>query len=556
MATASLTIPKSGGQSRSLTRAGARRRFPVENTLLFLLAIAMYLTAASYLVFHVHYMIDDAYARIDNAFDVLFTRDPHLAAIGFVWPPLPSFLELPIIAFKGVWPALVNQGFAGSILASIFSAGTVVLINSGLRWAGVVRGMRWVFCLVWIVNPMTLIYATQGMSEAEFIFFAVAAILVFLRWCDSRRAALLPLMGILAGLGCLCRNEMIVLTVFMGVGVIVRSVRWRLSLREVETYALMFGLPALLMIMLWLGSMTIIMHDPLYWLHVQGYGNAAAASAAATVGGNGGGGITVDTWSAAINFVISHSLALYPAVIAALGMLGAHILVRRDRVTGFILVALAFPIALVDIYLLRKGSLAPTLRYQIFVIPYTFIVFIYVLRYLRSRNSIFSSWAALGMVVVLGLSNIVSAGTLGDPTMSTQESPLIAALTTNRTLEQLNLPSAIDAGMALAPKVAALASDHGLIACDSTVCFPIILNAADPKQYVVTSDRDFQAVINQPQVYHVEYFLVMDPARGGGRDELNDLYPDLYQDGGGFSVLVGQAGAYRLYRIVGPTGRG
>src|SRR5579863_4751399 len=168
-------------QTRRVPRARVRlrpRRIPIEGITLFVGAAAFHLAVGAFLVFHMHYMIDDAYARIDNAFDVLFTSDPHLAGIGFFWPPLPSFVELPIIAFKNLWPPLVTQGFAGSIEAALFGAGTVVLLNSGLKWAGVVRGMRWVICLVWVSNPMTVIYAAQGMSETPFIFFFIASILV------------------------------------------------------------------------------------------------------------------------------------------------------------------------------------------------------------------------------------------------------------------------------------------------------------------------------------------------------------------------------------------
>ena len=552
MATAAAALPLLQRRERVHAKPRPRARFPIENTLLFGVAVTFYIIIANYIVFHVHYMINDAYARIDNAFDVLFTRDPHLAAIGFVWPPLPSFVDLPIIAFRGVWPALVNQGFGGSIEAAIFSAGTVVLFNVGLRWAGVVRGMRWIFCLAWLFNPMIIIYAVQGMAEAMFVFFAVASILVFLRWCENRRGGLLPLMGILAGLGCLCRNEMFFLTAALGAGVVIRTIRWKVSWREVETVALMFALPALLMIMLWIGSMAIILRDPLYWIHAQ---NGAIGGKIAA-GGGGGGGVSVDTWRSAFDFVIGHSLLLFPAIIAALGILVARVLVKKDRVTGLILISFAFPIALIDIYLLHNSGLAPNLRYQIFVIPYTFVVFVYVLRSLRTKRAVLQSLIALPMVAVLGLSNIATAETLGNPLVSQEEAPLITAIASGQTMEQLGRTNSIDFGMQVAPLVEALDTDHGLIACDSTTCFPVILNVKHPDRFVVTSDRDFQAVIAQPQVYHVEYFLVLDPAQGGSRDELNIIYPGLYEDGGGFSIRVGDAGPFRLYRVVGPTGRG
>jgi hypothetical protein len=548
MSVATAVLPLLHRREKISAKPHPRTKFPIENTLLFALALAFYIVIANYFVFHLHYLINDAYARIDNAFDVLFTRDPHLAAIGFVWPPLPSFLMLPIIAFKGFWPALVTKGFAGSIEAAIFSAGTVVLFNSGLKWAGVVRGMRWVFCLAWMINPMIFIYAAQGMAEASFIFFFTSSILVFLRWCDSRRASLLPLMGLLAGLGCLCRVEMFVVTLFLGICVVVRTVRWRVSWREVETAALLYALPAILMIMLWVGSMAIIMRDPLFFIHAQ-------SPVGATNGGapHPTGLINIPKWADSVKFVATHSILLFPAIIPAVLMLGARLLMKRNRLPGIMLLALGTPVALVDVYELTFGGLSTTLRYQIFVIPFAFIVCVYVLRSLRSKHAVLSSLAALGMVTVLGLSNIVTAETVGDPRLSIDEVQVVAALTNNSTVEETTGPNAIDIGATIAPRVEALDTDHGLIACDSTTCFPIILNAANPKTFVVTSDRDFQAVAAQPQVYHVEYFLV----QNSGRDELNLIYPGLWEDGGGFSVRVGDVGGgWRLYRITGPTGRG
>jgi len=560
MSTTVVALPHLGAPAKAKART-RHRSFPIEYTLLFAISLAFYIAFANYLVFHLHSMINDAYARIDNAFDVLFTRDPHLAAIGFVWPPLPSFLELPIIAFKGVWPALVQKGFAGSILASLFSAGTVLLFNNGLKWAGVTRGMRWIFCLVWMINPMVVIYASQGMSEAPFMFFAVASILVFLRWAETRRMSLLPLLGVVAGLGCLCRNEMILLTFVIGIGVIVRSYRWRVSWREIETHALLFGLPALLMAMLWIGSMAIIEHDPFYWIHAQNGGAVVGGGIATTTlpytGVPGApelaAATTGNTWQSAVQFIVGHSLLLFPAVIAALGTLAVRMLIKGDRVTGFILLSFGAPIALLDIWLLHKSTLSPTLRYQIFVIPYTFMVFVYILRSLKSRTGVLSSWIALAIVVVLGLSNVGTMLTLSDPAMaSSDEWAAVQALGSNKTVEQLGYPTAIDLGQQIAPRVEALDTDHGLIACDSTTCFPIILNAKNPHMWVVTSDRDFQAVVAQPRAYHVEYFLV----QNSGRDALNITYPGLWEDGAGFATFIGDVGdEYRLYRVVGDTGR-
>lgn len=582
MATASAVFPR----HVQATRARARRKprlakFPFENFILFGLALAFYIVIANFLVFRMHYMIDDAYARTDNAFDVLFTSDPHLGGIGFFWPPLPSFLQLPFLAFNGVWPALVGHGFAGSIEAAAFSAGTAVLINSGLRWAGVVRAMRWVFCLIWVVNPMTIIYAAQGMSEAMFVFFFTGSILVFLRWSENRRTSLLPLLGVLAGGGCLCRNEAFAVAFLLGVGVTVQAVRNGGRWREVETELLLYALPAVFVTMLWIGSMAIIMHDPIYWLHANGLGSPSQAAASVPAAGpaiahpiappdpNAGtnrlsayGLIRFDTYREAATFILGHSLALFPAVVLFIGLVGARLLIKAKRLSGIVLLVLGASIPALDIFLIR-GGLAPDIRYQIAIIPFTFLMAIYVLRSLGGRRgAILSTLTALAMVPALAVSTLLTAQTLSNPTLAPQEAPLYAALVAGKNVpEATGQRNKIDIGAEVTPKILALDKDTGRILCDSTTCFPVILNAPNPKQFIVTSDEVFEGAAGQPQVYGVEYFLVPPPTGQAAYDRLNVLYPTLWKDGAGFSQLVGSVtgdpmGEWRLYRITGPTGRG
>src|SRR5262249_10285540 len=162
--------------------------------------------------------------------------------------------------------------------AAAFSAGSVALLNAGLRWAGVVRGMRLVLCLAWMLNPMLLAYAVQGMSEAEFIFFFIAAILVFLRWSANQRATLLPVIGILTGCAALCRVEALLLAIVMGYAVAMQSLQNGSKWRQVENEILLYLLPALFVIGLWLGSAAILFHDPLYLLHSYGFSPKVAAT--------------------------------------------------------------------------------------------------------------------------------------------------------------------------------------------------------------------------------------------------------------------------------------
>jgi len=574
MATAQLVFPRLRGRALDRERTIALR-VPNEGAVIWVLSFVSYIAVASYLVFHLHYMINDAYTRVDNAFNILFSRDPHLGAIGFVWPPLPSFFDMPLVALKGLWPPLATQGFAGSIEAAAFSAGTVVLLNAGLRWAGVVRVMRWIICLIWAVNPMVVIYAAQGMSEAPFIFFFVGSILVFLRWSESRRAVLLPVMGLLAGAAALCRVEALVLAFVMGVCVIVpfwgRGGGWR----KVGPEALMYGLPSLVVISLWLGTAAILFHDPLYLIHGNGVHfvpqsslasptvvASAAPSIQLTAASDVPGIVKVVTLGEAIQRVFTHVMFIYPAIVALAAVLLGRLVPRSGRVAAICLLMLGVAIPALDVHLLNIGLVGQILRYQISVIPFAFLLGIYVLRSLKSTYPVFSSAVAVALVLVFGLSNVITALDLGDPQLAEEEAPVARALITDKPLEPAGDYGAFLTGPEIVAQLLKLDKDNGTILCDSSTCFALNMVAPDPKLFLITSDRNFEAAAAQPRTHGVEYFLVPQPGGFGAFDRLNELYPSLWQNGARFAKLVGSGRGggpeqnWRLYRITGPTGIG
>src|ERR1700681_2484646 len=88
-----------------------RRRLSLA-TCFFLSSLVLYLCVAAVLVFKGNALEGDGVSRVAIANRILFSRDPHLAAIGFVWSPLPELVLLPLVPFKFLWPALLQQGFA------------------------------------------------------------------------------------------------------------------------------------------------------------------------------------------------------------------------------------------------------------------------------------------------------------------------------------------------------------------------------------------------------------------------------------------------------------
>ena len=116
--------------SRPARRMSAERR---SDLLAWLGYTTLYVLVGAYIVLGRHIVAGDAAARVAQAWYVIASRDPHLAAIGFVWNPLPSLLEIPLVALRGLWPALTQYMFAGTIVSAVFMAGAVVHLRACLR---------------------------------------------------------------------------------------------------------------------------------------------------------------------------------------------------------------------------------------------------------------------------------------------------------------------------------------------------------------------------------------------------------------------------------------
>ena len=64
----------------------------------------------------------DTISRMANGFYVIHSRDPHLGAIGFVWNPLSSLADLPLLSLNSLWPSLASHDVAGTTMSALAMA--------------------------------------------------------------------------------------------------------------------------------------------------------------------------------------------------------------------------------------------------------------------------------------------------------------------------------------------------------------------------------------------------------------------------------------------------
>ncbi len=539
-------------EPRALTSSpgeGRARRLDPELLLVFVVALGCDLALAWYLAFHLHFISVDGLAATSNAFFVLFSRDPHLAAIGLVLNPLTSFLELPLVALRGLAPWLVSRAFAGSIETSCFGAGGAVLCDLLLRDAGLGRRLRLPLVGAWVLNPMVAFYSANGMSDIPLMFFLLLCSLILLRWLRSPRDSLLVALGVAVALATLVRYEAWAFAALVPPVLLVAERRRQQPWRRTEARLLLYGLPVALAVLFWIGANALVMHNPLDFL-TSVYGNLSQTHAI---------GSRPEGWTAAVRTVAGEVLPLYPAYlpIAALALLMG--LRRRQFWLAAALTLSTAAALLVMLYLAHRGGLDLLLRYFMTAIPSSFVLAAYALGLVRSPRR----RAALGALVLgaLAASTPASLAAMSNPILGGpgMEHAVVRAALADRPVTDGSYAGRIHQELGLGREVERLDRSHRLVLVDSFLGFPIVVDSPDPKLFVITSDEDFEAALNDPQAYGVGYFLVPMPSGEGRLDAVNRRYPGFWRSGDGFARRVAQLGRgaasyrWRLYRIVGPA---
>ena len=349
-----------------------------EQTALFVLFYAAYVAVGSVLLFHYGSVANDAVSRVDDGSNAIYSYQPHLAAVGFVWNPLPSLLEIPLLLLKGVWPALLAEGFAGNLLSAAFMAGAVVGVRGILADRGAGRTLRLMFPLLFALHPMSIVYGANGMSEAYFIFFMVWATRALLRYVSSRASRDLVVAGTCLGLGYLARYEaaaaaagatlMVALIVYFRASGTVKE-----RVRPVLVDLTLLVTPFALAFIGWsVSSFVIVGHA--FEQFSSAYGNDGFilsdhnAIAAATGQGT----------SAAIPYALKQMLALEPFAILAVGA-AAVVAVRRRSWTTLVPLAVFGPVIAFALVAFLAGETFGWLRFYIMEIPLTVVTVAVVL---------------------------------------------------------------------------------------------------------------------------------------------------------------------------------
>ena len=482
--------PAGAGEPARARRHDAR----TEPLLLAGACLIGYAVLAWYLTLRLHIQYIDTLARVADAYYVGFSHDPHLAALGFVWPPLPSLVVFPLLFLNHLWPALTWYGFAGNIESAVFGAISVLFMNRVLRTLGIPGFWRVAMTLAYALNPMIALYSGDGMSETMLICFFLIALFGVLEYLRTGSVANLAAAGAALGTAMFVRYEAVPLALALGVGLAIALWMERKPSGHVEGALILLLAPIAFTGSLWMYANWLIMGNPLYFAK-SNYSNSAQVSA---------GFFNTQTGAAAAAHSVVKSLVyagqyyqlFWPVVV---GLAAAvFILLRRQnrdrRAPMLIMAALAVPV--LQAVLTYIHQTAGWDRFYIYIIPTGVVLLAFAASQFKRPWLSVACAGALALVVAGGYS-----------TLKTMENPYLG------NMDHLAVQNALS-GTKEHPYSNVLqlvhyidARPHMRVLMESFQTVPVYLRVANPKQIITNSDRAFVSDLDAP-LGRVGYFLL------------------------------------------------
>ncbi len=525
--------------------------FRTDGGRLALIAFIVYGLASIYLVFRLHYYASDAISRVANAYYVLFSRNPHLGAIGFVWNPLPSLLELPIVALHPWIPVVVTRGLAGSAISVLLGAIAVYHLDHIIDRLGVSRVLRIVLTLSFMLDPLIVLYAANGMSDVMWVACILGTYSGLLDYIDTRslHRLIAGALWLTAGFG--MRYEAVPFGALLLFALVVG--RWgQATMAELRGSAILFGVPVVFTGGVWIYFNWAIMKNALYFLD-SSYGNLAQTATGAYMTA---AMIRADHHVlGALLYVLHFGLfywPIYPSfLIAAWFSFGK----QRDP-RALILVCGTVGAELLELALSYKGSLGQWDRYFLEFIPNGILLTAYATMKLRSRVQLPSRTiqAMLGTVLCLVFlsGSVGTVAALQVHELGQQDGAVVDAAFRDQSMVNSSSldPFSIDR------QVIRYVDNHPhlTILADSFTDGPVVVRVHHLNQFVITSDYDFASILHNPRG-RIDAFLVPEPVGVATLNAISRAWPGIWAGKIPWTHLIKtfpDPNHYRLYAIL-PT---
>ncbi len=504
----------------------------------------------------------DSLSRTIDAQSVLFSRDPHLGAIGFVWPPLPTIARIVLLPLTDF---LRIGDFTGQITSVLFAAGAVVLLHRILRDLGLPLVPRVIWMAVAVLNPVVLLHFTNGTAESAFTLLLLLVVYHALRLPKAPGPAITG-MGIALAIALLVRYEALAIAGMATLGVVAYHVAQRRAaavtraeVTRVEAMLSALLFPVVFVGILWLFFNWTIQGNPFFF-----YTSAYSIRGAADVARNAPGHVleyAVHSVPGTLWYVTQRTLQVSAAFVPAVLLVVGYALRRRDALAALMLMV-ALAIHAMQAYQAYSGSIAPWLRYWVYLPLLTPILFAYVLAQPASliRLGRAGRTAVLSVLVPMLLlaSSIVTFEAMQSPAVGYDEQIFSLVLAGNRD-EAETVRGKIPSKQSAELIAATLNATEGLILVDKQRAPLFIMSLDDPGRLIIDSDRDFEEIVHRP-TGTADWVLLPDPAEDSeaslAHDSIYLVHPDLYEGAPWLELeheFLLDDRNWRLYRVTDPS---
>ncbi|WP_165857961.1 glycosyltransferase family 39 protein [Corynebacterium alimapuense] len=531
----------------------------------------IYFGAGAWVALSMKFFLGDSLGRVQEAQSVLFGRDPSLSAMGFVFTPLSTLAEIPLVAATPLIPEMTRYALAAVVVSALFMAGACYQLWKMAIERGVPLWFSYAVVLLFALNPMIIFYGATGMSEAPFLFAMLWACRRLLRWLETDDVHDLAAAGVALAVAFLARYDALVVSVATAivVGMITWKRRSHITAGLYKGYALVdvlvFLAPVSLAFLVWTISGWLITGDLVSQLS-SSYGNEAIIE---QLGGLEGG-------AEAFSNSLVRILILAP-LLPLLLLVSLMLSIRRGSWEMVLPVVLMGSALAFQVFSATTGTTFEFLRFFLVAIGLNAVLLLLcapasaTFRARRpGRAAVLSakqpavSPGILGVLVAASAASIaLTFPVLGSDDWAPQEYALQQELSGNRgtSLDQIQQQSSelrtFGTERRLADYLDVLNLADGAVLVDSTYGFAVVVASNNPRQFTIPSDSDFIDRLEEPAEQGVEYILAVPSEGRGAQDPINLRYPTFYADGADIATLEliavndgrPEQPDWRLYRV-------
>lgn len=504
--------------------------------LIFFSFLILYLGVGYYFTQILKIYHNDAIARTALAFFTSFGRDPHLAAIGFIWQPFLSLVEIPLIFVLRPFGLMM---MAGPAVTAVFGSLSVMLIYKiGLFINPNSKLSSFIISILFGLNPLILLYSSIGTSEAVFLFSLIISSYFLIKWFYNLNQLDFLQAGFFMSFSFWSRYESVPAIVAFILLLIIQLIFKKTEYKKIESTLILFILPFIFSVGLWILSNWTIMKNPFYFLNSE-YSNSAFTAAIK----NNPQALENSYHSlvGSLLYLIKRSILLAPIIVILPLIFMRFIVNIKKKAEDFILyLFLTLPyffILIFHIYELFQGQSSGWLRFYIYVLVIGSFTAITVVN--KQKNLIILS------ILLLFLGIVTTGYAMIRPDFGKEETSFVrkvlnnsASLDYSRTYEDQKAVSSF------------MDNTNGTILIDTNKGFAIPLFSKNPKRYVITSDIDYAKIVQNYPAY-TDWIIVNKPNSDDlVSNKIYKYYPNIWDSNAPSIFLYNQIADWRIFKVI------